>query len=194
MTSLRHPNVAAAYDFEPVQGTTDYIFTMEYVEGQDGSRATEGAPWTTVVDLLVQICRALSYLHSRNLIHFDVKPSNLMVDGHGRAKLLDFGLSSARHATGQMRHRGTPHYMAPELARLDAPVDHRVDLYALGMRTTASRSTTTTTASSTRIPRARPPLASTPTAGSSAGTRGSTTPRPRRWSPPTARATSPRSS
>jgi predicted ATPase len=133
MTSLRHPNVAAAYDFEPVQGTTDYIFTMEYVEGQDASRTSEGAPWTTVVDLLVQVCRALSYLHSRNLIHFDVKPSNLMVDGHGRAKLLDFGLSSARHAAGQMRHRGTPHFMAPELARQDALVDHRVDLYALGI-------------------------------------------------------------
>jgi predicted ATPase len=133
MTSLRHPNVAAAYDFEPVQGTTDHIFTMEYVEGQDASRASEGAPWTTVVDFLVQVCRALSYLHTRKLIHFDVKPSNLVVDGHGRVKLLDFGLSSARHAAGQLRHRGTPHFMAPELARLDAPVDHRVDLYALGV-------------------------------------------------------------
>ncbi|MCG6920457.1 MAG: AAA family ATPase, partial [Acidobacteria bacterium] len=133
MTSLRHPNVAAAYDFEPIQGTTDFIFTMEYVEGQDASRASEGAPWTTVVDFLVQVCRALTYLHTRKLIHFDVKPSNLAVDGHGRVKLLDFGLSSARHATGQLRHRGTPHFMAPELARLDAPVDHRVDLYALGI-------------------------------------------------------------
>ena len=133
MTSLRHPNVAAAYDFEPVQGAADYVFTMECVEGQDASRASDGAPWTTVVNFLVQVCRALSYLHTRKLIHFDVKPSNLVVDGDGRVKLLDFGLSSARHATGQLRHRGTPHYMAPELARSDAPLDHRVDLYAVGI-------------------------------------------------------------
>jgi predicted ATPase len=133
MTSLRHPNVAAAYDFEPVQGTSDFVFTMEYVEGQDAFQACEGAPWTTVVDYLIQVCRALSYLHTRKLIHFDVKPSNLMVDGQGRVKLLDFGLSSARHAAGQLRHRGTPQYMAPELARSDAPLDHRVDLYALGI-------------------------------------------------------------
>jgi hypothetical protein len=79
MTRLRHPNVAEVYDFEPIQHGDDFFFTMEYVEGRDALAATEQSDWSDVVDILVQVCRALSYVHSRELIHFDLKPANILV-------------------------------------------------------------------------------------------------------------------
>jgi hypothetical protein len=65
MADLCHPNVATVYDFEPLRDGVDYLFTMEHVDGADLMRATRGAGQERVVGLVVQICRALSYLHSR---------------------------------------------------------------------------------------------------------------------------------
>ncbi len=131
MTLLGHPNVAQAYDFERMQESDDHFFTMELVHGKDALCATEGAGWRDVVDILVQVCRALSYVHSRRLIHYDLKPANVMVDEEGQAKVLDFGIAGRTLVGAPMR--GTPQYVAPELLDPETPVDHRVDLYSLGL-------------------------------------------------------------
>lgn len=141
MTKLRHPNVAAAYDFEAIEGTDAYLFTMEFVAGKDVLQATEGAHHLDVVALLVQICRALSYVHSRGVIHFDLKPANVLVTPEGKVKVLDFGLAGMKGqldagpsaAAPAYAFAGTPAYMAPELAGRVSIIDHRVDLYSLGI-------------------------------------------------------------
>jgi serine/threonine protein kinase/tetratricopeptide (TPR) repeat protein len=136
LTELHHPNVSAAYDFEAVRGRDGgggYLFTMEYVEGRTIYDATATAPWSEVLDYIVPVCRALAYIHSRQLIHFDLKPQNVLVDARGNIKVLDFGVAGVRHAQLTTEWRGTLHYMAPELANPDAHVDHRADLYTLGI-------------------------------------------------------------
>ena len=129
MAGLRHPNVASVWDFEPLQGTADYFFTMEYIEGRDLMAYSRGLPRERVVGLVVDVCRALAYLHSRRIVHRDLKPANVLVDAAGHVKVLDFGLTSA----GGGRLIGTPTYMAPELSLGEGAGDPRVDLYSLGI-------------------------------------------------------------
>ncbi len=133
LTSLRHPNVAAAFDFESLPGSEDYFFTMEFVEGRDMLLATEGLSWPPIISLLVQVCRALSYVHSRKLIHYDIKPGNVLVDNEGNVKVLDFGLAAVKSIGPGEWRGGTPAYMAPEQADSESLVDHRSDLYSLGV-------------------------------------------------------------
>ena len=133
LTLLKHPNVAAAYDFESIPGSEDYFFTMEFVEGRNIFQATENASWQQIVSLLVEVCRALSYVHSRKLIHYDIKPNNVLVSDEGKVKVLDFGLAAVKSVGPRGWRGGTPGYMAPELADSEALVDHRSDLYSLGV-------------------------------------------------------------
>jgi len=133
MTRLRHPNLAEVYDFEPIQGSKDHLFTMAYVKGRDLWAATEDAPYPEIVAWLVEVCRALSYVHSRQIIHYDLKPQNVMVTPDGRVKVFDFGVAAGRPAAGDCAVRGTHYYMAPELSDIDAQRDHRADLYSLGI-------------------------------------------------------------
>ncbi|MFQ6037308.1 MAG: protein kinase [Candidatus Aminicenantales bacterium] len=133
LTSLKHPNVAAAYDFESFPGSEDYFFTMEFLEGRDLFRATEGLGWQPTLSLLIQVCRALSYVHSRRIIHYDIKPGNVLVDNQGHVKVLDFGLAAVKSIGPGEWRGGTPAYMAPEQSDPEALVDHRVDLYSLGI-------------------------------------------------------------
>jgi tetratricopeptide (TPR) repeat protein len=133
MAPLKHPNVAEVYDFEPVHGDDGgQIITMEFIEGCDISRAAAGAALDELLGLLVQVCRALSYLHSRHVIHFDLKPANIYVTDDGVVKVLDFGIAGlAPRRAGKLM--GTPQYMAPEALLHAAEIDHRADLYALGV-------------------------------------------------------------
>ena len=130
LASLRHPHLAQSHDFEPVVGTADFCFTMDFVEGSNILDATAGAGWTTVVDLMVQLCRALAYVHSRGIIHHDIKPNNVLVDAAGTLKLVDFGLVGSASNGSQVI--GTPAYLAPELFD-GSPGDRRGDLYSLGV-------------------------------------------------------------
>lgn len=132
MTGLRHPNVARVFDFEQLANTEAHFFTMEFVPGANIYQATEGKSWSEVVELVVEVCRALSYIHSRQLVHFDIKPDNIRVAGR-TVKVLDFGVSDIKSNISLGRVPGTPMFMSPELIQGDSHVDHRADLYALGV-------------------------------------------------------------
>ena len=125
MSDVVHPNIARVYDFET---GVEHAFTMELVRGRDLFAATEGAPLDQVIDHVVAVCRALAYLHVRDIVHGDLKPSNVLVTDDGEVKVVDFGLSGAMRAGLAL---GTPAYMAPEVRT--AGGDARVDLYALGV-------------------------------------------------------------
>ncbi len=129
MAQLSHPNVARVYDFEPLPGGAQ-CFTMELVEGQSLLVATKDRSVQEILDSIVQVCRALGYLHTRLFVHRDLKPSNVMVErASGSVKVLDFGLVGATAGGGIL---GTPAFMAPEMAN-GIVSDPRSDLYALGI-------------------------------------------------------------
>lgn len=133
MSEMRHPNVARVYDFERIQGSDDYLFTMELVDGANVLDATRYATTETILERVVQVCRALSYVHSRKLIHLDLKSPNILVSPAGTVKVLDFGLVGARPHDGTTSYIGTPAYGAPELLDGTRAIDHRADLYSLGV-------------------------------------------------------------
>jgi eukaryotic-like serine/threonine-protein kinase len=141
--ALSHPNIATIYDVGVVDGVT-YI-AMELIEGQtlDAALLEQGRfPYERVLDLGVQLASALHYAHAAGIVHRDLKPSNILLAADGRtAKLLDFGVARmdrdaggeeelARTQFGQLM--GTPRYMSPEQA-LGKPLDHRSDLFSLGV-------------------------------------------------------------
>lgn len=135
LKTLDHENIARVFDFGFIEGTSTRFFTSEFVEGKDLYQFTKDCANDTLLDIAVQICRALNYIHSRGIVHGDIKPSNILIshDGtHVRAKIMDFGLSFTPIASDQRKPRGTPAYMAPELV-LGQEIDHRIDLYALGI-------------------------------------------------------------
>ncbi len=132
MTKLDHPNVARVYDFDQLQGSHDFLITMERVDGEPWSRAGNG-DWKTIVAQCVQVCRALSYVHSRHIVHFDLKPANILVDAGGTVKVVDFGIAGAQPLSPQGGIMGTPQYMSPEILLGGGSADHRADLYSLGV-------------------------------------------------------------
>lgn len=136
LSRLRHPNLVAVYDF--VADGQELCFTMEYVPGEDLAalalcRFSESpADYDWLYDVTAQVCRALQYIHSRGLIHYDLKPSNIRITPQGQVKLMDLGLIGEPRGEGQVRLRGTPEYVAPELVRGEQ-ADRRLDLYSLGV-------------------------------------------------------------
>ena len=93
-------NAARVYDFEELRGGHDFLITMERVDGEPISRSLGGTrDWRRVVDRIVPVCRALSYIHSRRIVHYDVKPQNILFAAD-RAKLADFGVALADDADG----------------------------------------------------------------------------------------------
>jgi serine/threonine protein kinase len=132
---LNHPHILAVHDFG-VQGGYNYI-VMRYVEHSrtlDYLIAT-GTPLNKLIDYIIQVADALNYAHEQGIIHRDVKPSNILIDGKW-ALLGDFGLVKmsevvSTQLTGTGFSLGTPAYMSPE--QVDGiDVDYRTDIYALG--------------------------------------------------------------
>ncbi|MDM8531567.1 GAF domain-containing protein [Anaerolineales bacterium HSG25] len=135
---LYHPNLVRVYDFGVIADGNEYFFTMEYVPGEDlptlARKRLETSPgdYSWLYEITVQVCRVLQYIHARGFIHYDVKPHNISLTENGTVKLMDFGLVGEVRGEGQLKIRGTPEYIAPELIR-GGRVDHRVDLYSLGI-------------------------------------------------------------
>jgi len=130
--TLHHPNIAAVYDFAERQDAGDFFFTMELVSGKNALDATEGASIDAILDLALQVLRALAYLHTRGVIHLDLKPANILVTADGTAKVLDFGIAHSAHSQASGRY-ATPLFMAPELSREGAELDRRADIYSFGV-------------------------------------------------------------
>jgi serine/threonine protein kinase len=140
LARLNHPNIVAIYDFGETDGL--FYFLMEYVDGLnlrelEGSRQLSAEQALAIVP---KICDALQFAHEEGIVHRDIKPGNILFDRKGRVKIADFGLAKLLGQTGpnltltSAGHRlGTPHYMAPE--QIDRPqlVDHRADIYSLGV-------------------------------------------------------------
>ena len=139
MARLNHPNIVTVHDFGEVKGDVLY-FAMELVDGTDLNSALRGGQ----VDLektfewLVQICDALSYAHAQGMVHRDIKPANILIAKDGRIKVADFGLVKVvGHDSLISLHTnspvGSPEFTAPEVCENDGDVDHRADLYSLGV-------------------------------------------------------------
>lgn len=133
--AMNHPNIVTVYDVGEEAG--DFYITMEYVEGKTIKEILiqdKLIPHKAALVIAGQICKALSYAHERKIVHRDIKPSNIMWTDKREVKLMDFGLAKVlKDVTNQTtRVAGTPFYMAPEQVRGEG-VDHRADLYALGV-------------------------------------------------------------
>lgn len=136
LTQLRHPNLAKVYDF----GITEHesYLAVEFIPGNDLLTATSKADLNTVFRCLLQILRAVDYLHRRGVLHLDLKPDNILVgapeSGENRVKLIDFGLSEWKRlgVSGPGEFSGTPPYAAPELL-LQKEASPASDIYSLGM-------------------------------------------------------------
>ena len=130
---LKHDSIVPVHDVG-VDGDTCYIVT-EYVEG--GSLADKlvsgKVPRERALRWVSEIADALEYAHLSGVIHRDVKPANILIDHHGRAKLADFGIAHSATKTGDFAPSlGTLRYMSPEQLE-GKPSDHRSDLYSLGV-------------------------------------------------------------
>jgi serine/threonine protein kinase len=141
MAKLNHPRIVTVHDF----GKTEeglYYFIMEFVDGTDLRRVIQAGELTSAQALAIvpQVCEALQYAHEEGIVHRDIKPENIMLDKKGRVKIADFGLAKlldrppSTYTLTQAGHRmGTPHYMAPEQIEHPHEVDHRADIYSLGV-------------------------------------------------------------
>ena len=140
LARLRHLSIVAVYDFGQTQDGMFYI-AMELIEGTDVAHmvAQQGRLHSDhAMAITAHVCDALQYAHEQNIIHRDIKPSNIMVANDGSVKVTDFGLAKILHEgqTGLTRSGmalGTLQYMAPETLTLGAAVDHRADIYAVGV-------------------------------------------------------------
>jgi tetratricopeptide (TPR) repeat protein len=136
MASLHHPNIVRVldYGFARQNNASQPYYTMDLLDGaQTIIDAGKGAPTETQIDLIVQLLRALAYLHRRKIVHRDLKPSNILVID-GRVKVLDFGLSiiDGQHSDAAGTTVGTLGYMAPEVMAGDEATAAS-DLYAVGV-------------------------------------------------------------
>ena len=134
--NLDHRNIIEVYDFDVYKKIDTYFITMEYIEGENLNRSFYDMSNKNKYDILMQISRGLNYIHSRRIVHFDIKPDNIILvrneekDSY-QVKIMDFGLASLlEEFTGKVR--GTLSYIAPEVM-LKKEVDYRADLYSLGM-------------------------------------------------------------
>lgn len=149
MAQLNHPHIVQVYDYGRTEAGLHYII-MEHVDGGDleqivrsGQLDAEGT-----LKAVAQVCDALQYAHSLGFIHRDIKPANVLANRHGVLKVADFGLAKllgeealAEAQAGAGRRGitlsgaalGTPHYAAPEQLDGRGAVDHRADLYSLGI-------------------------------------------------------------
>ncbi len=155
LASLNHPNIVTIHDFGESGGF--YHLVMEYVDGVNLRQAMTAGRFTPEQALAIvpPVCEALQYAHDHGVVHRDIKPENLLLDQQGRVKVADFGIAKLMgtlprltgsdtttasavpgakvgHATLGASAAGTPQYMAPE-HRARGPVDHRADIYSLGV-------------------------------------------------------------
>ncbi|MEM6364313.1 MAG: serine/threonine-protein kinase [Planctomycetota bacterium] len=149
LARLNHPNIVSVIDFG--QAGPYAMLVMELVEGANlRDVLSQGRlSATEALEIIPQLCDALSYAHEEGVVHRDIKPENLLFDNRGRLKITDFGLAKLMINRSEDANRspeddfvandatrdivGTLHYMAPEQLENPRSVDHRADIYAMGV-------------------------------------------------------------
>jgi predicted Ser/Thr protein kinase len=139
LAKLIHPNIVAVHEFGQVNGLP--FFIMEFVDGlnlRQLERAGKLSP-REALQIVPQICEALQFAHDEGIVHRDIKPENILLDKKGRVKIADFGIAKIMNAeaepgiTETSGVLGTPQYMAPEQVEKPETVDHRADIFSLGV-------------------------------------------------------------
>src|SRR3954452_10994349 len=135
--ALSHPNVVSVIDRGDHDGRQFIVF--EYIDGENLKQLIQRrgpAPVVTSLELTKQIAQALSFAHQNGLVHRDVKPQNVLLNGDGRAKVTDFGIARSLDVKHGMTQTGTvlgtSDYIAPEQAQ-GQQVAERTDIYSLGV-------------------------------------------------------------
>ena len=141
LARLSHPNIVTVHDFGESGGFCFLI--MEYVDGVNLRQAMRAGRFTPeqALNIIPVMCEALQYAHSQGVLHRDIKPENILLDAKGRVKIADFGIAKILNEDGdggmmltQSGARlGTAPYMAPEQIEKPGSVDHRADIYSLGV-------------------------------------------------------------
>ena len=140
LAKLNHSNIVSVYDFGERDGL--FYLTMEFVDGVNLRQAMAAGRFTPEQALAVVpgVCDALAEAHEMDILHRDIKPENILLDKSGRVKIVDFGIARMVGAvapnytltqTGAVM--GSPQYMAPEQLERTHDVDHRADIYSLGV-------------------------------------------------------------
>ncbi len=139
LAKLNHPNIVTVHDFG-MRENMHYLI-MEFVDGLNLRQLTseEKLSPEMALQMVPQLCDALQYAHDQGVIHRDIKPENLLIDTSGRIKIADFGLAKLTGSsfegslTRTQQVMGTLNYMAPEQRERPTEVDHRADIYSLGV-------------------------------------------------------------
>ena len=141
LAKLNHPNIVTVFDSGHTEAG-DYYFVMEYVDGVNLRDVLRGGRLEPEKALAVvpQVCTALQYAHEQGIVHRDIKPENILIDSRGQVKIADFGLAKLLDPSPHNedlsylgQRMGTANYMAPEQVRDATDVDHRADIYSLGV-------------------------------------------------------------
>jgi serine/threonine-protein kinase len=142
INEIGHPNIVDVFSCGQLEDGRSYL-VMEWLEGETlGQRLwRERISFQESCEIILQICDALEAAHAHRIVHLDIKPDNvfLVTPRHGRplVKLLDFGIArmlrGGRQAAGARSVAGTPHYLSPEQAQASPTLDHRSDVYSLGV-------------------------------------------------------------
>jgi serine/threonine-protein kinase len=136
VASLSHPNIVTVIDRGEHDGSQFIVF--EYVDGGNLKRVIDRAgpaPVDRALELAIQVARGLAYAHEQGLVHRDVKPQNVLLNGSGRAKVTDFGIARALDVRGMTQTGtvlGTSEYISPEQAQ-GRDVGELTDVYSLGV-------------------------------------------------------------
>ena len=158
LARLNHPNIVTVHDFgqvstsagtlppgpgaPPAPPSVLHYLVMEYVNGGNLRQIEQAGKLTPdqALAIVPQICEALQFAHNEGIVHRDIKPENILLDKRGRVKITDFGIAKilgltaeTSPLTGAQDVVGTPHYMAPEQMEKPRTVDHRADIYSLGV-------------------------------------------------------------
>jgi len=141
LARLSHPSIVAVHDFGESGGF--FFLIMEFVDGVNLRQAMRAGRFTPeqALNIIPAICDALQFAHTQGVLHRDIKPENILLDSKGRVKIADFGIAKiigeeggdAMLLTQSGAKLGTAPYMAPEQIEQPSTVDHRADIYSLGV-------------------------------------------------------------
>lgn len=135
LSDLYHPSLCRVYDFGFAAKQDRYFFTLELVQGTPLYSYTDTLSSEDIEEIFVQIADAIGFIHSADLIHYDIKGDNILVTTAGDrplAKIVDFGLAITIIETHE-NIAGTIRYMSPEMITQNQAIDYRADLYSLGI-------------------------------------------------------------